>query len=743
MAIERDVWGGLGENPVLRDAWLEFDARVVDARRFGYGQEGVGGRWELRPHYCYYIPAAWDAPKHRALLDEVFGPKDGQDPYRETAETIAAFKINGKFINTAWDLNKPGCATREAMDWFTQNFLYPKWFFDLGKRVLWELRNVQPAPGADVEAKMLWLTQVAWWSNMMMGATNLHGSLMSMALRQTATGIGYSSWAQNGAYMFPTTHVEAMPGYYLQSITEAIQAIAGQVEPTAVFDYGYLIRAIDHAKLSDGLGISFWRGEPWSVPFETRRFRWCPVSTTAEYGSKSAFALRFVGPRELQGRYYGSGNANDPEWVDDGTGRVAWDAGRCIDQHHRWQMTVPWVVGLQQYGKINQGSSWTPPTRLGKLALERTLKMATFFDTRGGGDTEFWASIQRWKKYENVPGMRRRGTWNRTGRPRYTPNLELCYRYYYPGIIELLNACDYSEFCANGFNLWWTYNVGALTERTAQWAPMPTTTPTYTSGEFAGEVRRGNNGDRIMPMVAPPGYCEEARTIYNDEKKQSKGLGVVVNIGQTILAVIQAVYGNYGQLVGAVRGWVSYAAREYPVPEDSWLGVVPMTPMVQRLSPIHQWKGPNQEPSSLVMSGPDPTAGGDLRVPGQNPYANGQKEPWFGYNPPLGVVLERMRQGVVGWADAGAAFKPASDWMNLMSERKGSVSKKYEEPPPPPVSSSFNEAQRAAMAPDLPEAPPSRQDTTAAAKLGTVVAVAAAGAAALWGGIVVYRRLEP
>jgi len=602
------------------------------------------------------------------------------------------------------------CLDNANASFFTQNYVYPQWFFDWGKKYLLSLRMSQPDFSAPVEEKLIWVTHVAWTLNMMMGSTNLHGSLMSMALYQEASGVPFTSWAENGSFMFPSIHTRGLPVYYQQEVDLSLQALLSKGVPrNAVFDYGDTV----FDKTANPVGQSHWMGTPFSTPLETRRLRWATPCFVKNDCPVRGRCTEVVKP--IQGLTFGNGYPNDPTYVPQGDGSVAYDAAESLNNYTRWSYAIPWVMGVQSWGSLDSSKFRNTQGSL----LETAVRMSTFFSW-AGGDSAFWNALSGWKTRPS-PGFRSSGSWANTGRSHYTPNEEFCFRYYYPAMIDMVNRVDYASLVTTGLNLWWRFNVGALDVSIASTAPKPTSTKYGPDGVLL----RAQKGDPWVAPVAPPGECQEARSSWEKSKDEAGGLSFLVNYVRTLVAVVQVVFGSYGAIVGAAKGWYDHFTKEYPRSDDMWRGVVPPTPLVQRLAPLGMFLGADQIPSSAIMPAPDPHGAGSGSPTIQARNRGGLS---------VAMMMTRVRSAVAQWSEQGAPFLPTSDVLNYLASRSPSApaSPSYPQPPRPGSSEEFvNQdvatAREMSAAPAVSVArPPVAEPPSAVGWLaGTVAAVGA------------------
>jgi hypothetical protein len=290
-------------------------------------------------------------------------------------------------------------------------------------------------------------------------------------------------------------------------------------------------------------------------------------------------------------------------------------------------------------------------------------------------------------------------------------------------MIDMLNQCDYASLVTTGLNLWWRFNVGGVDTGVANMASTPVQQEKTADGQFA----RGQMGDLLMPIVAPPGVPEKFRWDWDKAREQATGISSVINTAQSIVAIIQAIYGQYGALVNAARGWYTHFSEEYPRDEDHWKGVVPPTPLVQRMSPLVQYLGTNVQPDYGVRAAPDVIGSGN---------SAGQLTPWS----VGGLSVERMMSNVRGavreWDRAGGPVIPSDTPTKQLALRDPSTtpSPKYPQLSAPgtqlvetPGAYKVPETPSTTLAPPPPPPPPSTP-ANPAAKMFLASTVAAVGA---------------
>lgn len=689
------LWGDLGKAPGIGALWSEFNARTREAQQFGWRAFGVGGHWDLEPYYVSY----WSGEPNPPVRDNPAGFPDA----------VAMMQVGSIFKEVE---GGPSCTDAITGAQFLQRYLFPQWFFDWGKAYLHELRKNQPDFNASPEQKLIWSTHVAWTINMMLGATNLHGAVLSMALYVEATGDMSKLSEGNGSFMYPSLHTKALPSYYQQAIDEAAKKLLNQGVPSdAVLSYGGELYETNAAPV----GQSLWLGAPWKTPFETRRLRWVtPMHMGEDCPYSGTCTPKIV---DIQGTQFGGGFVSDPHWPLNELGVPARDPS-AVTNYIRWSYAIPWIMGVQSWGNL-QASKWSGT--VGSM-LETAVRMSTFF-AWGRGDQDFWSALDAWKK-DPSPRLKRTGSVNGTTRALYSPNSELSFRYYYPAMIDLLNGIDFASLVARGANIWWLFNVGAVETSVAKWSRRPDIDAFDAEG--AAIIEEG--GDARVPLVAPPGFCEHAKREYDHAVQTQRGISWLINWVRTIIAIIQAVYGQYGALVGATKGWIEHATMDFPDPGNLWKGVVPPTPFAQRMAPYSVYQGPGVEPAYRVQATPDPIGGGNVTGILSQVYTGGND---------IGTMIGNVRGAVDEWGKYGGPVVMSQDVLNMLAARNPAApaSPQFPQLPVPgtrdePVSMPVEgEEPVAAQAPPPPPPSPEKSSNFAWA----------AGAVAAVGAFAVYR----
>ncbi len=574
MADATPLYGTLGDAPLL-PLLKVLILKNYEAQQFGWNKRGAGGTYALQTNYV-----AYDAHRADASGLQVF-PFDAQITYNNDVP--------------AW------CAIEQVTQFAHSNVFCPFWFFDWCKQYLATLRAYQPAFDAPVEAKLVWVTQVAWVINAALGATNLHGSILPSAIFEHVTGQAFDQWAGDGSYMYTAQHAAALPDYWKTAWTQAANAVVARTSGPVLLDSGYKV----FDRRFNVQWESAWRGGIFPVPLEASRYRFDPPISVREF--KNFKADKWV-MKGLAGPLYNNDIPNDPYIIRGSNGIFANDGGSALARYAAWSQFTPWLL-LQPFGKYSsEYVGALDPS--GRSMLSLALMMSTLFaaGTPYTSETVFWKQLDLWKtpahqKPELVQTSARadlHASLTNSGVsivPVYGPNYELSFRYFYPAMIDLLLKCDYYGLIKTGINTWWKYNINSgagvgtfcATEKTQ--AIDPTT----------GQPLRDKNGIPYGAPIVPPGTVQEQYSIYQDEQERQKSIKIAINLAQSFIAIIQAVYGgNYGALVTAGKSWYDSFSQKFPAPEDSWRGVVPPTPLVQRRIPTYGFVGGRDNPQPVI-----------------------------------------------------------------------------------------------------------------------------------------------
>lgn len=561
MADSTAPFGTLGEQAPIKELFLALLTKNAEAAQFGWGRKGAGGSYTLQQNFMGYFP-------HRA------GSPAG----------LATFPYDGQ-IWFGNDLPE-GCAFNDVLSYAHTNIFCPFWFFDWCKRYLAVLRAYQPKFDAPVGAKAVWVTQVAWVVNAALSATNLHGSILPSAIYEHITGSAFDEWAGDGSFMYTAQHAAVFPAYWKDAWTEAANAIRKEKTGPLLLDSGYKVFNRDFQVQWE----SAWRGV-FPVPLETARFRYDPPISVRDFKVRND-TWEIKG---LAGAHYNNTIENDPYVVRNSTGRYVNDGGLALRRYQMWSMFMPWVQ-FKAYDTYDASlaNNFDPA---GKGMLSMALAMSTLFSPGAGTtrDTHFWNVFNTWLLDSNqAPRLVQTGalldidisfTKSKTSLiPLYTPNYELAFRYFYPAMVDTILACDFYGLINTGINTWWKYNINSG----AGIGMFRATEDTKIFDPETGQRLRDKNGIPYGAPVVPAGTVQQQHDLYQEEAENQKGLKIAINLAQSFLAILQAVIGgNYGALVGAAKGWYDSFSQKFPEPEDSWRGVVPMTPLVQRRIPTY------------------------------------------------------------------------------------------------------------------------------------------------------------
>lgn len=553
-------FGTLGEAPIL-ELFQELSAKNVEAIQFGWGRRGVGGTYTFQQNWIGYAPHREGAPSKEPLL------YDAQIWY-------------GNDI-------PQNCAFNDVARYAQENLFCPFWFFDWCKRYLALLRAYQPAFDATVEAKLVWTTHVAWAINAALGATNLHGSILPSALYEHLSGSAFDEWAGDGSYMYTAQHGAVLAEYWKRAWTNAANDVLAKETGDILLDSGYKV----FNRSFEVRWESAWRGGILPVPLETSRFRYDPLISVKDINWRADKWEE----KGLAGPYYNNNIHNDPYYIRNSTGSFVNDGGLAIQRYASWAAFTPWAQ-FKTYEPLLDSTLGNSLDPTGKSLLTMALAMSTLF-SRGLGtrnDQAFWTRHTQWQNPEHSqPALIKTGlrteadvSFTKGAKialiPLYQPNYELAFRYYYPAMIDLVLACDFYPLISTGINTWWKYNINSG----AGMGTFRATEDTPIFDPKTGERLRDKNGIPYGAPIAPPGTVQDQHTLYQAEQERQKSLKIAINLAQTFIAIIQAVWGgNYGALVGAAKSWYDSFSEKFPAPDDSWRGVVPPTPLVQRRIP--------------------------------------------------------------------------------------------------------------------------------------------------------------
>jgi hypothetical protein len=687
--------------PELLAALIQKNIQVV---AFGWGSRGAGGSYNLVMNFMPY------------------------QTHRPGSSGIQAFPFDTEIV---YGNDMPlDCAREDVFRYLQENILAPAWFFDWAKQYLAVLRANQPAFDAPVEEKLVWVTHVAWCVNAALGATNLHGSILPSALYEHVTGNDFISYAGDGSYMFTAQHAAAFPSYWKDAWNEAAQRTLVKAKGDVLLDSGF--------KVFDRKFVprweSAWHGSVFPAPFETARYRYDPpIQIGVDCEKISGRCNDAV--RGMAGAHYNNTISNDPYVVRASNGNFADDKGLTHVRYMAWAFLTPWIVSFPA------GYASTVPTHdpSGVSMLGHALAMAQNFTqglSLGVGDESFWKRLEEWRRPEQqMPDLVQ--TSARVDAnislsssssikiiPLYTPNHELSFRYYYPAMIDLVLACDYYELVQTGINTWWKYNIGSGVGGVGT---CRATEDTPSIDGRTGKRLRDKNGVPYAAPVSPPGAVQDAYDVYREAKEKSSGLNFITNYVKSLIAIVQAVYGNYGGLVDAGKSWYDTYSKTFPEPEDNWRGVVPPSPLVQRRLPTFAFISARMGNSDAKMiSVPD--VGGPINRTGST----------HGYG---GVALVPMLASVraVAWIMArfGAPFvQTAEDRIDLEGIQNPVLTVK----PGAPKSITFGTFPPPGFVPGSVDAIANSPSVPQRSKAG--LWILGFGVAAAIGGLFVTRRLS-
>lgn len=560
MAEAPALFGTLGDAPISEHFKLIY-LKNAEALQFGWGRLGAGGSYTLQQNYVGYFP-------HRS----------GSSP------DMATFPVDAQI----WYGNDVplGCSLNDVMQYAQTNLFCPFWFFDWCKQYLALLRAYQPKFDAPAGAKLVWVTQVAWVINAALGATNLHGSILPSAIYEHITGSSFDEWAGDGAYMYTAQHAAALPEYWKDAWTDAANAVLAKQKGDVLLDSGYKV----FNRKYEIQWESAWRGGVFHVPLETTRYRYDPPILVSE----DTFRETKYARKGLAGAHYNNTIVNDPYIIRDSTGRFLDDGGRAIQRYAMWSMFTPWAQ-MRAFGGWDSGMARALDPN-NRALLAPALVMSTLFSPGEGliNDALFWNRLNAWYGDAHAkPALIQTGLVSSVDVsltkgaklsmiPLFTPNYELSFRYFYPAMIDLLLACDFYGLINTGVNTWWKYNINSGSGV----GMFKATEDTVVFDPATGKQLRDKNGILYGAPVIPAGTVQQQRGIYEKQAADNKGIKIAINLAQSFLAVLQAVVGgNYGALVSAGKSWYDSFAKKFPKPEDSWRGVVPPTPLVQRRIP--------------------------------------------------------------------------------------------------------------------------------------------------------------
>lgn len=561
-----------------------LSAKNVEAAQFGWGRRGAGGTYTLQQNYAGYFPHRPGSPGDLQTF-----PIDAQIWYGDDVPM--------------------DCARNDVMQYAHSHLFCPFWFFDWCKQYLAILRAYQPKFDAPVGAKLVWVTQVAWAINAALGATNLHGSILPSALYEHITGSAFDEWAGDGSYMYTAQHGAVLPEYWKDAWTDAANAVLTKQTGSVFLDSGYKVFSRSYEVMWE----SAWRGGIVPVPFETSRYRYDPPINVRDINFRADKIVR----RGLAGAHYNNTILNDPYIVRDSSGRFIDDGGKALKRYAMWAMFTPWAQ-FKLYGNVNQTLARNVDPD-GRALVLLTLAMSTLFSPgeHWTGDEIFWNRLATWSEpLHSKPALIQAGIVSHISRdgnirgPLFWPNYELAFRYFYPGMIDLLLACDFYGLINTGVNTWWKYNINSG----AGIGMFKATESTRTIDPQTGQRLRDDNGIPYGAPIVPAGTVQQQHKLYQEQVEEQKGIKIAINLAQSFLAILQAVVGgNYGALVSAGKSWYDAFSEKFPEPVDSWRGVVPPTPLVQRRVPSFGFVSTEHGKESVVptVSGwvtQDPTA---------------------------------------------------------------------------------------------------------------------------------------
>lgn len=536
-------------------------AKNQELSQFGWNQRGAGGTYSLLTNWIQY------------------------QAHREGASGILTFPFDASIV---YGNDMPaGCAQEDVFRYVQQNINQPFWFFDWCKQYLAFLRVYQPAFDAPVEAKLVWTLNVAWVVNAALGSTNLHGSILPSAIYEHVTGNSFDEWAGDGSYMYTAQYAAALPDYWKEAWTHAAKETISKTSGSVLLDSGYKV----FDRKFEVKWESQWHGSLFPAPLETRRFRYDPPLQIGIDCDKISGRCKDA-TRGVAGAYYNDTIVNDPYVVRSSNGQYADDKGLTHVRYQFWSRFVPWLQ-VALFGDFDSARA-TQLDPDGGALLAPTLIMATLFSQGlglGTGDMSFWARLEEWKRPEHAtPALLRTGTSAKGSVPLFSANHELSFRYYYPAMVDLVLACDYYSLISTGINTWWKYNIGSGVGGVGTWRATEDT-PFLNAN---GQRLRDKNGIPYAAPIAPAGSPQEAYDVYREQKEKSSGLKFGLNWAQSLIAIFQAVAGNYGALVSAGKSWYDAYSTKFPEPEDSWRGVVPPSPLVQRRVPAFGFVGSHE-----------------------------------------------------------------------------------------------------------------------------------------------------
>lgn len=555
-----DLWGV----PEIRELWLDFNAQTTLAQQFGYNKKGIGGKFTLE---------AANTPYHSHRPNEASKVKE--------FHANAVWKFDSSYTAPMWPTGGVACSPEVAAEWFGKHYLFPKWFFDWGKAYLDQLRRHQPDFNAAPEQKLVWVTHVAWTLNMMLSATNVHGTVLPLAIYSAATGRPVPT---ADPFISPSQHFEAFPAWWHARMNDAVANLrAGKHDAKGNIDFGYAVLDMDGKRV----GVSYWQGAPWSAPFETKRLRWDATG--------------------LAGATFNGSQPNDPTYVPDMSGNRYDDKGKAIHNYTRWSYAVPWVIGIQQWGTTKDAKVHD---KTGTSMLREALQMSTFFGW-DKGDARFWAALTAWKaspspKLVQVrPGADLLMFGAKVHVPAlYQPNAELSFRYHYPAMIDTLLQCDYAELVAAGYNAWWLYNIGPK----ASTLGVTCDKPGVKRFNSEGAPRRDADGIPLVQAIAPSAVPKDAHFEYKKAKEKATGISFGINWVSTWINVVQIIFqGDYTKLYDIGKGWYDHFTMKFPKPEDLWRGVVPPSPVAMRTAMVSRTVYDGRNWVTGYGYGPEPT----------------------------------------------------------------------------------------------------------------------------------------